>query len=556
MLHKIKKLPKNISLLISAGEVIDKPASIIKELVENSIDAGSKKIIIEVKNGGKEYISVIDDGIGINPNEIELAFESHSTSKLSTKEDIYKVSSLGFRGEALSSISSISKIECISRIKENDFATLLEIKFGEIINKTNVGANYGTKIIIKDIFHNIPARLKYLQSRKSETGKITQFIQSIALGHPKISFILINDEITKFITNGDNSQITNLIKFYKLKSVDLIDIKCKENNYELSGYISKPDRNFGNRSRMNISVNNRVIKNTKIFYTIENAYKNFNSKRFPIICLNIKIPFNEVDVNVHPQKHEIKLEKESEILSFIYNNLTKILNSEIPSNSIRLELNQNKVISNYENSIYDQKLLFDSDEPISLKNAIPLLRFIGQIKNTFILCEGPDGIYIIDQHAAHERILFEKYVNEIHPKDFQILNINRYIDLGTFQNNKIINEFEKFKEMGWDIDESASGEIIVRNIPHVGLYKTKESDLDKILSIISNDLKNNLDTPKNIISKRLACHTAVRAGDKLDDSESINLISELEKTSIPWDPHGRPAVIKLDYQNISSQFGR
>ena len=191
MLHKIKKLPKNISLLISAGEVIDKPVSIIKELVENSIDAGSKKIIIEVKNGGKEYISVIDDGIGINPNEIELAFESHSTSKLSTKEDIYKVSSLGFRGEALSSISSISKIECISRIKENDFATLLEIKFGEIINKTNVGANYGTKIIIKDIFHNIPARLKYLQSRKSETGKITQFIQSIALGHPKISFILI-----------------------------------------------------------------------------------------------------------------------------------------------------------------------------------------------------------------------------------------------------------------------------------------------------------------------------------------------------------------------------
>ena len=556
MVPKIKKLSKNISLLISAGEVIDKPVSIIKELVENSIDARAKKIIIEIKNGGKEYISVTDDGDGINPTEIELAFETHSTSKITSKGDIYKVSSLGFRGEALSSISSISKIKCISRIKENDFATSLEIKFGKIINKSNVGANYGTKIIINEIFHNIPARLKYLQKGKSEAGKISQFIQSISLGYPEISFKLIIDDNTRFITDGDNSQITNLIKFYKLKSLDFIQLDVKENNYELSGYISKPDNNFGNRSRMHISVNNRVIKNTKIFYTIENAYKNFISKKFPVICLNITIPFNEVDVNVHPQKHEVKLEKENEILSFIYNNLTKILNSEIPSNTITFELNQNRVIANYENKSYDQDPLFDSNEPISLKSAIPLLRYIGQIKNSFILSEGPDGLYIIDQHAAHERILFEKYSNENQSNDFQILNINRYIDLGTSQNNKIINEFEKFREMGWDIDESATGEIIVRNIPHIGLYKTKETDLEKILSIISKDLDNDIDTPKNIISKRLACHSAVRAGDKLDDSESINLINDLEKTEIPWDPHGRPAVIKLDYQNISSQFGR
>jgi DNA mismatch repair protein MutL len=282
---------------------------------------------------------------------------------------------------------------------------------------------------------------------------------------------------------------------------------------------------------MHISVNNRLIKNNNFFYTIENAYKNFISKRFPIICLNIKIPFNEVDVNVHPQKHEIKLEKENEILSFIYNNLTKILNSEIPSNSITFELNQNRVIGNYENRSYEQDSLFVSNEPISLKNAIPLLRYIGQIKNSFILCEGPDGLYIIDQHAAHERILFEKYSNQNQYHEFQVLNINRYIDLGSVQNNKI-------------------------NVPHVGLYKTKDTDLEKILSIISNDLNNDTDTPKNIISKRLACHSAVRAGDKLNDSESINLINDLEKTEIPWDPHGRPAVIKLDYSNIASQFGR
>ena len=193
MQPKIKKLSKDISLLIAAGEVIDKPVSIIKELVENSIDANSKKIIINIKNGGKDYISITDDGIGINPDELELAFESHATSKLNSKDDIYKVSSLGFRGEALASISSVSRIECKSRIKSLDYGNLIEIKYGKVISKTKVASNYGTEIIVKDIFKNIPARLKYLSNTRSETGRIGQFIQSVSISYPKISFELIVD---------------------------------------------------------------------------------------------------------------------------------------------------------------------------------------------------------------------------------------------------------------------------------------------------------------------------------------------------------------------------
>ena len=181
MQPKIKKLSKDISLLIAAGEVIDKPVSIIKELVENSIDANSKKIIIKIKNGGKDYISITDDGIGINPDELELAFESHATSKLNSKDDIYKVSSLGFRGEALASISSVSKIECKSRIKSLDYGNLIEIKYGKVISKSKIASNYGTQIIVKDIFHNIPARLKYLSNTRSESGRIGQFIQSVSM---------------------------------------------------------------------------------------------------------------------------------------------------------------------------------------------------------------------------------------------------------------------------------------------------------------------------------------------------------------------------------------
>ena len=193
MQPKIKKLSKDISLLIAAGEVIDKPVSIIKELVENSIDANSKKIIIKIKNGGKDYISITDDGIGINPDELELAFESHATSKLNSKDDIYKVSSLGFRGEALASISSVSKIECKSRIKSLDYGNLIEIKYGKVISKSKIASNYGTQIIVKDIFHNIPARLKYLSNTRSESGRIGQFIQSVSMSYPKISFELIID---------------------------------------------------------------------------------------------------------------------------------------------------------------------------------------------------------------------------------------------------------------------------------------------------------------------------------------------------------------------------
>ena len=558
MQTKIKKLPRDISLLISAGEVIDKPVSIIKELVENSIDALSKRIVIEIKNGGKKFLSITDDGIGIDPDDIELAFERHSTSKLRSKEDIYKVSSLGFRGEALASIASVSKIECKSRIKNLDYGICLVIDSGEIITKSKIGSNYGTQIIVQNLFHNIPARLKYLANSRSESGKIIQFVQSISMSHPNISFELIIDGKIRLKTKGDNSKISIMNQLYNLESKDVIYLDLKKNSYQLKGYISKPEKNFGNRSRMIFSANGRVIKNPKIFFSIENAYKQFNkSKKFPITNLNLILPFDEVDVNIHPQKHEIKFQNENEIISFIYSNIIKTLNSEIPSETINLEIKQrNNNYYNNENLEYFQQKLLNNQESPPLKEAIPILRFIGQIKNTFILCEGPDALYIIDQHAAHERILFEKFIKLGFKKDFQIMNISKYIDLGVLKNEIIMGEIENFKKLGWDIDQSATGEIIVRNLPFLGIYKSKEVDINYLFELIIKDLKEKSDTPADIIAKRLACHNAVRAGDKLSESESEKLIKDLEKTNIPWDPHGRPAIVKLDYDTLSKQFGR
>ena len=557
MNNQINKLPENISMLIAAGEVVENPLSIIKELVENSVDANSKKIIIEIIDGGKKFISITDDGDGINPQDIDMAFERHATSKLKTKEEIYSIKTLGFRGEALSSIASVAHVKCTSRIKGNDYAVEIEKSFGKTIKKSNIGSNYGTKIIIERIFENTPARMKFLASNKLEASKIQYLIVAASQSFTQIAFELFIDGKLKVKTNGDKDLYPIISDVYKLNKNDVVEIKDSIDDLKIEGFISLPQKNFGNRSRMNIFINNRIIKNNKIFHTIENAYRPFSPhKKFPIISINISIPHNRVDVNVHPQKNEVKFDDENQILSFIYNSISKILNKEAPANSMEVSINQNRSVEYFENNYFSQEELFDKNN-YALKEVIPILRFIGQVKNTFLVCEGPDAIYLIDQHAAHERILYEKYFNYNYSNEFQILNITQFVDLGVIMNSKIIENLEEFKSLGWDLEESATGQIIVRNIPFTGLYKTKPNDISNLLQIISKDIeKRNSDTPKDIISKRLACHSAVRSGDKLSKEECLKLIDELEKSEIPWDPHGRPAIVKIDFQNISNQFGR
>ena len=557
MPNSIKKLSKEISMLIAAGEVIERPVSVIKELVENSIDADSRIIIIEIEKGGFDSISVSDNGGGINSAEIKLAFERHATSKIENKEDIHEVKSLGFRGEALSAINSVSEVECISREKNSKDATKISFSFGKFIKHETVGSNYGTKIFVRNLFKNMPARYKFLSSEKSEKSKIIQFFNEISLTHTNISFELIIDGRRKYKTDGNNSIISIMDTIYNLKQNGFIKLYEQNDNFEINGILSNPNNCFGNRSRMKVSINGRVVKNSSIYFTIENSYKPFiEHRRFPIISVDIKIPHKIVDVNVHPQKYEVKFLSEHNLLSFIYTSISKILNNNVPPKSIPIKTNQETIYQNYTDLVHEQ-MSFGNEESLSLKKTLPILRFVGQIKQLFIVCEGPDGIYLVDQHAAHERILFEQFQKQKNEKAFQMLTINNYYDLGVTSNNKIIENIEKFHELGWDIDASPSGGIIVRNIPYQKLYKTKSTDIAELLQMISSDLeKKQTDTPKEIISKRLACHNAVRAGQKLSENESKKLLIDLENTEVPWDPHGRPAVIKIKYDYLLKEFGR
>ena len=283
MNNQINKLPENISMLIAAGEVVENPLSIIKELVENSVDANSKKIIIEIIDGGKKFISITDDGDGINPQDIDMAFERHATSKLKTKEEIYSIKTLGFRGEALSSIASVAHVKCTSRIKGNDYAVEIEKSFGKTIKKSNIGSNYGTKIIIERIFENTPARMKFLASNKLEASKIQYLIVAASQSFTQIAFELFIDGKLKVKTNGDKDLYPIISDVYKLNKNDVVEIKDSIDDLKIEGFISLPQKNFGNRSRMNIFINNRIIKNNKIFHTIENAYRPFSPhKKFPI----------------------------------------------------------------------------------------------------------------------------------------------------------------------------------------------------------------------------------------------------------------------------------
>ena len=557
MPNSIKKLSKEISLLIAAGEVIERPVSVIKELVENSIDANSSIIIIEIEKGGFDFISVSDNGIGIESTEMKLAFERHATSKIEDKEDIYEVKSLGFRGEALAAINSVSEIECISRKRNSKDATKVSFSFGKFIKHQLLGSNYGTKIFVRNLFKNMPARYKFLSSEKSEMSKIVQFLNEITLTHNNISFELIIDGKRKYKTDGDNSIISIMNTIYNLKQNDFITLNEQNDNFEITGILSNPNNCFGNRSRMKVSINGRVVKNNSIYYTIENSYKPFiEHRRFPIISIDIKVPHNIVDVNVHPQKYEVKFSAEHNILSFIYTSISNILNNNVPPKNIPIKTNEETIYQNYNNIVHEQ-MSFGNEENLSLKKTLPILRFIGQIKQLFIICEGPDGIYLVDQHAAHERILFEQFQKQKNEKAFQMLTINNYYDLGVTSNNQIIENIKKFHELGWDIDESPTGGIIVRNIPYQKLYKTKSVDITELLEMISKDLeKKHADTPKEIISKRLACHNAVRAGQKLSENECKELLLDLENTEVPWDPHGRPAVIKIKYDYLLKEFGR
>ncbi len=604
-MNRINLLPKSIFELIAAGEVVERPASVIKELVENSIDSGAIKITVEIQNGGIRYMRVTDNGCGILRDDIKRAFTSHATSKISTADDLEKIFTLGFRGEALASICAVSRVEMLTKTSDDFSGTRYEICGGEEKSLEAAGCPDGTTIIVRDLFYNTPARMKFLKKDVSEGNFVSSIIDKIAVSHPEISFNFIRDGKQVLFTpgNGDLLSCCQAV-FGKDFTNDLIEVNSEINGIKVHGYVSAPFSSRATRSLQNFFVNNRYIKNKTIYAALEEAYKgSIMVGKHPYCVLFIELPFDTVDVNVHPAKTEVRFSDEKRIFDSVYYSVKNAVekNNTRPQfkvekiNPITLDKDyreksdeqlkiyqqiisdltedKNTVVSSPENNISfseDEPNLvnltdFKNTETVKNDNKVVIdeekkyidYRVIGEAFNTYIFVEQGDKLLLIDKHAAHERILYEQLKKNSVLEGTQLLINPVNVSLSKEEYSAITENTELLKEIGFVVEDFGSGSVIVRECP---LDLTVEDIKDFTVEIAGYLLKNkrNLVTEKqDWLLHNIACRAAVKGGNITSDYERELFVKKLlNMPEIRYCPHGRPVIIELTKYELEKQFGR
>ncbi|MDO5564868.1 MAG: DNA mismatch repair endonuclease MutL [Eubacteriales bacterium] len=614
----IKVLDENTINKISAGEVIERPLNIVKELLENSIDANSTKITIEIEDGGKSLIRVIDNGCGFEKNEMKLAFLRHATSKITNISDLQSLNTLGFRGEALASIASVSKVSLESKKKENDFGYKYNINFGKGEEIVETSINDGTIITIRELFENIQVRKNFLSSSQTESSKIYDIIEKVALSNPSISFRFIIDGKEKFHTSGDRSLKNIIYTLYGKECVNnLIEIN-NNTNFSINGYIANAEYAKNNRLNEIFFINNRYIKNQIITKAIEEAYKPYLMQhKFPFVILNINIDPEIVDVNVHPQKMEVRFSNNNIIYTTIYslikeklrtyydntffnskiNNEEKIFedntqrtifniaekntlygsehyeknndsNEVLNRISIKNTNNDNNVNSNinYKSNNIDNNHNINNDY-ISLQNSkkdskLSNIKILGQLFDTYILVELNDILYVIDQHAAHEKVYYEKMMKKINDTmEVGLLSQKIFPEIILILSIKEIDSIKLYKDyllkIGFTIEIFGEREVKISTIP----FDLPEISKKELLLELINDLSNISYTKEiNIIQEKIAsmaCKKAVKAHDRLNQMEINTLINDLFNLQNPnFCPHGRPTIFSMSHYELDKKFKR
>lgn len=587
MTNRIKQLSKHMINQIAAGEVIERPASVVKELVENSIDAGAKKVSIDITNECRN-IRVADNGSGIHPDDIMLAFTKHATSKIENADDLFNIHTLGFRGEALSSIISVAKLSCTTRTKDYETGTKVHCENSQV-KQCETGCAVGTIMDVKDLFYNIPARLKFLKSSNTEFSYIQELVQSIALVHPECSIELKKNGKQILKTTGQNNLKLTIKEVYNsnvtehLKEVLKTD---KISNLKISGFVSTPDF-IRSSKKYHIYVNSRSVKCPVFQKAIDTAYKSLIANgKYPFVILNLEIPPSDVDVNVHPTKKEVRYKNTNQIFNFIYTAVqgglanfkeereevieekTQPLFSEkVIDFSKEQELRKNDFIIDREtDTVYItdegmkelenhvQKNILQRTLINEEKVEVPEFQenIIGQYKNTYILIEKEDGLEIVDQHIAEERYKYEKLLNE---KEIisQFLFISDKIELSQTDAEIIKENLSKFEKIGYGIEFISDTEIMFRKVPQIIAKVDPKEILSDILENINSDITNIEDK----ILKTTACKASVKAGQKLSTWQMQEIIKNWRTTKMPYTcPHGRTITHMIPHKEIAAFFGR
>lgn len=584
-MSKIKLLPQKLINIIAAGEVLERPASAVKELVENSIDAHSSRIKVYIRDGGKSEIKVIDDGIGIPKNELKLSVQRHATSKLSS-DDLLLIRTLGFRGEALPSIGAVCKMKILSKTKEEELGNELTINAGEIESFKPRARNDGTTIIINDIFFSTPARLKFLKSTNYESLVIKKMLEKLALSNTKVEFSYFNNDKLIFKTKSYDEKTSNtslkkriIDLFGKQFEENLIPLEQERDLLKFEGLIGLPTFNHSNTTNQFIFVNNRIVNDRLIHGAIKVAYRDFISyDRFPQVVVFINLPHDLVDINVHPTKSEVKFKDSNQLRSSLISSIRTTLSTEAhkasTSNTTKalksfraqnINFKFNEYVTDNERFIKNQNEIPDQirnsiEETETSSGEHPLGFAKCQYHNNYIISQKNDGIIIVDQHAAHERIVYEQLKKSFHEGKIktQILLIPEIIKLD-YSLMKLIDKFEKILiKYGVSIEKFGTDSIIVREIPDILVgCDVKKLIIDTINEITEIESSDEIENHINKIYSSMACHGSIRAGRELKLDEMNNLLRDMENTPFSGQcNHGRPTYVELKLKDIEKLFGR
>jgi len=583
-MSKIRVMSENLANKIAAGEVVEKCASVLKELVENSIDAGSTNIKVILKNGGLNEITVIDNGIGMDPDDAKLAFYRHATSKIYKDDDLYFIETLGFRGEALASIASVSEV--VLNTCDGFVGTKVHIKGGELLSVSDAPLRTGTEIHITNLFYNTPARLKYLKSEVTELNNCIQFIEKLALSKPEIAFNLSNNDRLVVKTSGSNNLLKTIHEIYGLNvSSNMLELKCSSDDFLVTGYISKPSILKKNRNHFNTFVNGRIIKNVEINRAINDAYNTYKHEGFyPIVVINIFTDPTLVDVNIHPTKQDIKMSKMEVLTDLIYKEIKKVLynNMLIPDavidevkknvkdddsfislnevNSTNNDIEDNGIVVNEE--IIQTSMDFGKKEDIIVNEEFKSLNLypVGQVHGTYIIAENEDGMFILDQHAAHERVNYEMITKMFKEENVSIIDmlVPMKFELSTSDYIAFMDKKSVLEELGFKIEEFGINTVIIKSHP-TWLKSNYEGDnLKYIVDLVIDSSKNfNKDRFLDSLAKMVSCKMSVKANEHLSKMEMEKLLKDLVKCDNPYNCcHGRPSIMKFSNYELEKMFRR
>lgn len=574
----IKKLSRDIASKIAAGEVVERPLSVVKELMENAIDAGATEINIRVENAGRRLVYVEDNGAGIPAGEADLALQRYATSKIDSIDDLERIKTLGFRGEALASIAAVSRLKLDSKTSSEDVGVHLAVEGGEIISQEPAGLGNGTKIMVEDLFFNVPARRKFLKSERTERQVISELATRYALFYADIRFRLEMEGRQVLSTNGSGNRREVLSQIHDVKTArTMLDLKVVDDYLSLMGFISPTGLSRSNRKEIYFFINGRLVADASLTAAVTRAYQNMLMVgRYPMAALFLEIDPQEVDVNVHPTKAEVRFHESHRIFGLVHSAVRKTISafSDVPavspsiwSSSPATGVDPARGFSSEAQTVQQSGQLFQDQtkegevkigqqkKPLMLD--IPLLRLVGQIGRTYLVAEGPDGLYLIDQHAAHERVLFEKFladktaVNSQYLLEPAVVEIPGQVDQDLKERIDILNHLGfKIEAFGPGICKILAVPVVISQLDPQETFISALQEDEEDSSLVEGEIEKKLIT-------RICKRAAVKGGQVLSVEEQEKLLRDLERCESPRTcPHGRPTMIHLSVDMLERQFGR